>query len=250
MTDRDALATSAAIGGILAFGASAALVGFRGHLQPEIVVLLLALVVVAMGRLTTRAGAISAALMAAASYDFFFTRPYLSLKIDSSRDLGVTAVLFAVGIVAGGFSSRARRDHRLAVSNEMDNDTIRRLLDVAGERSVEDVEMAVRAELLKLLELSDCEFTRDTVSLPSLGPTGALPRAPLIHRRDGFQLPQPAFAIAVTAAGQRLGSLVCTPVPGTGIGIARRRTAVAAAHILGLVLIANPDSPQRKAVNG
>jgi hypothetical protein len=152
-------------------------------------------------------------------------------------------------LVAGGISSRAHRDHLLARDNAIDNDTIRRLLDVAGEHSSEDVELAVRAELLKLLDLSECTFTTHPVTVPTLGATGALPRTTLVHRRDGFQLPQEGVAIAVTAAGQPLGSLVCTPIPGVGVGISRRRTAVAAAHILGLALIANP-TPGRKAANG
>jgi hypothetical protein len=234
----------AALGALVTFGVGASLVGVRGELRPEIVVLALALSVVVAGRWGGRAGGVAAAVMAATSFDFFFTKPYLSLKIASSNDVAVTAALLAVGLVAGGLSARARRDHRLAMSRELDVDAIRRLLDVAGECPVEDVELAVRAELLKLLELAECAFTRDPVSLPALGATGALPRIPLIHRRDGFQLPEHGVTIPVTAAGQQLGSLVCTPVPGVGIGLSRRRTAVAAAHILGLAMVARPASPR------
>jgi hypothetical protein len=229
----------AALAGLATFGIGAALVGVRGELRPEIIVLALGLAVVVSGRFGGRASGTAAAFMAALSFDFFFTRPFLSLKIASANDLGVTIALLVMGLVAGGISARARRDHRLALSRELDVDTIRRLLDVAGESSVEDVELAVRAELLNLLALADCAFTKEPVSLPALGPTGALPRTPLVHRRDGFQLPQQGVAIAVTAAGQRLGALICKPTPGVGIDIARRRTAVAAAHILGLAIVAS-----------
>ena len=196
MTERDQLATQVALGVLAAFAVPAALVGVRGELASEVVVLVLALVVVVLGRTLSRAGAVAGALMAAASYDFFFTRPYLSLKMDDSRDIGVTLALLLVGLVAGGISSRAHRDHLLARDNAIDNDTIRRLLDVAGEHSSEDVELAVRAELLKLLDLSECTFTTHPVTVPTLGATGALPRTTLVHRRDGFQLPQEGIAIA------------------------------------------------------
>lgn len=232
----------AALGALLTFGVGASLVGLRGELRPEIVVLALALSVVVAGRWGGRAGGLGAAVMAATSFDFFFTKPYLSLKIASSNDVGVTIALLAVGLVAGGLSARAQRDHRLAMSRELDVDTIRRLLEIAGDCPVEDVELAVRAELLKLLELAECSFTQDPVPLPALGATGALPRGPLIHRRDGFQLPEHGVTIPVTAAGHRLGWLICLPVPGVGVGLTRRRTAVAAAHILGLAIVAGSSS--------
>ena len=239
-----------AIGALATFFASAALVGVRGELRPEVIVLLLALMVVVVGRVTNVVGSTTAAIVAAASFDFFFTKPYLTLRIDNAKDFEVTLVLLAVALVAGGTTARTRREKRIALSHDMDVDAIRRVLDVAGERSVEDVELAVRAELLKLLELSDCTFTVNQVAVPELGETGGLPGHVFTHRRDGFQLPPHGMAIPVTAAGERVGSLVCSPLPGVGVDLARRRTGVALAHILGLAIVAGAGSSGRKASNG
>lgn len=231
------------------FFASAALVRVRGELAPEVIVLLLALMVVVVGRLTNVVGGVLAAVVAATSFNFFFTQPYLSLRIHAWRDVGITVALLAVGLVAGPVSARTRRERRMATSHDMDVDAIRRVLDVAGERSIEDVELAVRAELLKLLDLAECSFTTARVTVPELGATGGLPRLPLVHHKDGFQLPQNGFAIPAIAAGERVGALVCVPVPGVGVDAARRRTAVALAHILALAIVAGAGS-NRKAING
>lgn len=236
------------LGALGTFFASAALVGVRGELRPEVIVLVLALFVVVVGRATNVVGSTLSAVVAALSFDFFFTKPYLTLRIANAKDIEVTIVLLAVAVVAGGASARTRREKRIALSHDMDVDAIRRVLDVAGERSIEDVELAVRAELLKLLELSDCVFTAKPVSVPELGATGGLPGNVFTHRRDGFLLPQHGMAIPVTAAGDRVGSLVCIPLPGVGVDLPRRRTAVALAHILGLAVVAGAP-PERKAIN-
>ena len=166
------------------------------------------------------------------------------MKIASSNDVQVALALLAVGLLAGGLSARAWRDQRLARNRELDVNTVRRLLDIAGACPVEDVELSARAELLTLLSLADCYFTTDCVDLPELGATGGLPRERLIYRREGFVLPARGLAIAVTAAGQRLGSFVCMPSPGVGVGLTHRRTAVAAAHILGLAMVARAAPPE------
>ena len=179
----------------------------------EIVVLVLALTVVMAGRFGGRAGGIAAALMAAATFDFFHTEPYLSLRIDKADDIGATFVLLAVGLVAGGLSARASRDRHIATDREVDADAVSRVLGVAGERPAADVEYAVRAELLTLLNLSDCWFTREPVALPALGPNGSLSTSHMVHRGDGFELPPDGVLMPVTARGERFGSLVCMPVP-------------------------------------
>lgn len=232
-------AVAPALGALLTLALAAALVGVRGEVASEIVVLLFALVVVVLARFTSRSGAIASALMAAASFDFFFTKPYLSLKIADSRDIAVTVALLAVGLVASGLSTRATRDRRIASQSEFDADAIDRILEVAATRSSEDVQIAVRVELLTLLHLSDCWFSVEPVALPALGPHGSLSGPRVVHRGDGFELPHDGVLIPVEARGTRLGALVCMPVPGDGISLARRRTAVVAARILGLAMTAD-----------
>lgn len=238
-----------ALGVLATFAAGAALVGLRGALHISTVALLLALVVVVVARTTNLTGGLASALMAALSFDFFFTRPYLSLKIDNAVDVQVTLALLAVGLVAGGVSARTLRERRAARSHDMDVEALSRVLDAAGRPSAQDVELSVRAELLTLLSLASCEFTRASVALPELAASGGLPERPQIHRPGGFELPAAGLAVPVVAAGARLGTLVCRPLPGVGVDLKRRRTAVALAHILGLAIVAGSAST-RRAANG
>jgi K+-sensing histidine kinase KdpD len=225
--------------GVLTFFITAALVGVRGTIPNEVIVLVLALAVVAAGRWSGRRGGVVAAVMAATSFEFFFTKPYLSLKIETVDDFYVTIALLFVGLLTGGLSARAQRDKRLVVRRESDAEAVRRLLDIASTSPTREVERAVRDELMRLLELTDCSFTPDAVELPTLSNTGALPAGNFVHRRDGFQLPE-RLAIEVTARGKAVGSLVCVAKPGVGVDVARRRAALAAAHVLGLAMAAAP----------
>src|SRR5207248_4744242 len=72
---------------IAAFGplaVSGLLVPFRDDLASANVVLVFVLVVVLGAAVGTRWSGALAAVVAAMSYDFFFTRPYQSLKIESA----------------------------------------------------------------------------------------------------------------------------------------------------------------------
>lgn len=217
----------------------------RDHFESEITVLVLALTVVIAARFGSRPGGIAAAAMAATTFDFFHTKPYLSLKISSGDDIAVTFVLLAVGLVAGDLSARAARDRRVLSTRELDADAISRLLAVAGDKSFGELEFAVKTELTELLTLRDCWFTLDAVDQPELGANGSVPGANVVYRDEGFELPEDGVSIPVTAKGARLGSLVCLPVPHVGIGITRRKTAVVAAHVLGLAMVADPRSTRR-----
>ena len=86
-----------------------ALVGVRGELAAEVVALVLALTVVAGGVMAGRAGGVAAALVAAVSFDFFFTEPYASLKIANGADVATTFLLVAVGLVVGAAVHRRSR---------------------------------------------------------------------------------------------------------------------------------------------
>jgi K+-sensing histidine kinase KdpD len=75
------------------------LTGVRGHVHPEVVAVALAVVVAAAARVGGRVAGSTAALVSALSFDFFHTRPYLSLKIDNTTDLLVMVLLLVVGLV-------------------------------------------------------------------------------------------------------------------------------------------------------
>lgn len=239
-------ALAAAGAALLTFAVALVLVAGREGRNPEITVLLLALTVVVAGRFGSRAGGLASAGMAATAFDFFHTQPYLSLKISNSDDIAVTFVLLAVGLVAGDLSARAARDRRTASTREVDVDTVSRLVHVAAERSAKELEFAVKVELTDLLLLRDCYFTRDGVEQPELGANGSLNVPSIVYRDDGFELPAEGVSIPVLVKGKHVGSFVCVPQAGVGVGLKRRKTAVAAANLLGLALAADPVALRRK----
>lgn len=92
------------IAAIAAFTVAAILVSTRAIVRPEVVAVTLALTVLLAGRLGGRAAALMCALMSAACFDFFHTKPYLSLKISDTSDLLVMALLLVVGTLAASSS--------------------------------------------------------------------------------------------------------------------------------------------------
>ncbi len=86
------------------FGAlllSVAMLPLRGHLHNANMALALVVPVLLAGVLGGRwAGALSAGV-AALCFDFFFTQPYLSLRIASGNDIASAIVLVIVGVDRG-----------------------------------------------------------------------------------------------------------------------------------------------------
>ena len=216
------------IGALAAFAVGSAMVSVRDVVRPEVTAVALAVVVVAAGRIGGRAAALVTAIMSAMCFDFFHTEPYLSLKITDASDVIVTVLLLVVGVVAAGvFAPRVS-----VVGGEMSGTT--RVLVSSRNATPEDVELAVRAEILGLLKLQDCWFTSDAVLLPVLDSTGEMPEGEMRYTREGFELPRDGVAIEVTAFGQRDGYLVCHPTAGAGVGFAERRMAAELGSLLAL----------------
>jgi hypothetical protein len=103
-----------------------------------------------------------------------------------------------------------------------------RVLQVANEGCAEDVELSIRAELLRMLELQDCWFTTEPVTLTTLDPAG------------DAALPAEGVAVPVTWGDRCYGHLIAVPVAGRTTSAHARRIAVAMAQTLGLSLAAGP----------
>jgi hypothetical protein len=218
-----------------------ALVGVRGELDPEVTALVLALTVVAGGRLGGRAGGVASALMAAASFDFFHTRPYLSLKMTNGKDIATTLLLLVAGLAVGGLAARARRRQPSAESTRASGaSALTRVLEVAAKGCAEDVELSVRAELLELLHLRDCWFTTDGVTYALLDGAGTVRVSETVGVGGDGPLPADGVALPVTWSSRRFGYLVAMPLPGAIVAATSRRIAVAMAEVLGLAFAAEP----------
>ena len=84
--------------------------------------------------------ALTAALAAALAYNFFFTAPQLSFRIDNPNDVVTVAVLFGVAVVTSQLAASVRGQARIAEAHAARNATIaglaRRLLSCTSEREI------------------------------------------------------------------------------------------------------------------
>jgi two-component system sensor histidine kinase KdpD len=98
--------------------------------------------------------ALFAALISALSYNFFFTEPHRTFRIDSPVDIVTVLVLFAVALVTSQLAASVRRQAQLAAAHAARNATIaglaRRLLSCASDREVAEV------ACVELSRLFDC----------------------------------------------------------------------------------------------
>src|SRR4051794_3092157 len=85
-----------ALGGLAPIMVAAALVAVRGHIDNTNVALILAVAVVAAGAMGGRVAGAVAGLTAATSFDFFHTKPYLSLLIHDGDDVEMTVLLLVL----------------------------------------------------------------------------------------------------------------------------------------------------------
>jgi Domain of unknown function (DUF4118) len=233
----------AAFGPLLVAGI---LVPFRDDIASANIVLVFVLVVVLGASVGTRWSGAIGAVIAAMSYDFFFTHPYQSLKIDSSDDIQTTVLLLVIGLIVAELVTFTRR-HRAA--SELRGDEITRLHRVAElvatDSDAEDVVLSVQAELIGLLSLRECWYETPpyTSELPQLERNGAVGGD---HRRwvgTDYALPDQGLVIPVLGRGREFGRLVLVPDVTIGVSIEERVVAVALADQLGAVFAA--DSPVR-----
>jgi hypothetical protein len=228
------------VGGLLPILVAGALVAVRGEIVNANVALILVLVVV-LAAVTGgwRAGAI-AAVVSALSFDFFHTRPYLRLTIDSADDVETTVLLLIVGVAVGFLASRARVARSAAASGRAEIRRIHRIAELAAQ-GAQSAEMlrAAQEELAAVLELQDCRFEASPFAAPLArverngAVTGTKER---YFARGELELPREGAELPVLARGQPIGRFVLVPTPGAGVSLEQRVVAVAIADQVGAVL--------------
>ena len=175
--DRETQLFAGAMGGLAPIVVAGALVGVRGEILASTVALLLMVVVVAVAAVGGRGAGAIAALTAALSFDFFHTRPYLSLSIVSRDDVETAALLLVAGLIVGTLAGRSGRARQSAAASKSEIRRIHRLAElVASGESPIDVISACQAELTALLELRACHFEAPPfdLSLPRLERSGGI----------------------------------------------------------------------------
>ncbi|MEO7634069.1 MAG: DUF4118 domain-containing protein, partial [Sphingomicrobium sp.] len=97
--------------------------------------------------------ALLSAVASALAYNYFFTVPHRSFRVDNPADLVTIIVLFVVAVIASHLAASVRAQARLAAAHAARNATIaglaRRLLTAAGTKDVADVATAQLASLLR-----------------------------------------------------------------------------------------------------
>jgi hypothetical protein len=211
----------------------------RDHLHNDNMALALVLPVLIAAVLGGRVAGAAGAVVAALCFDFFFTKPYLSLRIASGNDLASFVVLLIVALISAEVGIRARRGSRAAREARSDLDRLTRVIEIAAHGAdIEDVISSARAELIGMFGLVDCVFDTEPTQagLPHLGIHGAIEGAPLVATHTDFLLPPGGVELAVVGRGIHFGRLVLFAPESVRAPLQKRVVAVAIADQLGITL--------------
>lgn len=194
---------------------AAGLVGLREWLGSVNVALLLVLTVMAVGGVGGRSAGFWTALVAAVSFDFFHTEPYLTLKITEHQDVIATGLLGVVGGFAGLLADRAWIKARAVERDVRSEDRVRHIAAMV-ERGAPASELisAVEAAAVAELDLESARFDQGDVGsgLPVLRVDGDLATGHGDRRVGaGFDLPAAGVACDVFGCGERVGQLLLFP---------------------------------------
>ncbi len=241
--DRTGLMIGCAVG-VPAAIVVGALIGIpRSLINSTNAALILMIVVVAVAAVGGRAAGIITALAAVMSFDFFDTKPYLSLNIDSRNDVETAIALLVAAVLVGTIASSGQIARRRAGSANADIRRMHRVAEAAASAAdVADVIAVAQDELRGLLRLRTCRFEAAPYdrAYSRLSRNGALelPAAVRYGRSDhggGFELPFEGVEIPVLARGHEIGRFVLEPIPGVVATLDQRIVAVAIADQVGAV---------------
>jgi hypothetical protein len=230
---------------------AALLVPLRDDIDNTNLALILVLVVVVAAIVGGRPAGVSAAITATLAFDFFLTRPYLSMDIESSDDIETVLILLGVALLVGEVASRGRRSER---GRERAADAISRVHRVADliarGAPIDAVVAAVTGELRELLSLYDCwlEFPPFVYVMPRLERGGTVGQAEHRWFEGGVALSEDGIDLPVLEQGVEVARLVLIGNPNVAVTIEERVVAVALADQLGAALaLAGPDERTRLA---
>jgi K+-sensing histidine kinase KdpD len=225
---------------------------FRGEIGLENVVIVYLAVVATTAAVGGRGAGLLSSLSAALSYNWFFTTPYYTLRIDSVRQVVTVVLLFAAGLLAslGGRASRragaqAREEadaiqllHAVtlaAASGEAaDQVAADGLVGLLGARSVQVVRVGRDGDRV-VAAAGEHVGAFDLAALPHLDQDGRIPAGRRRSVGGTLVLPAEGTAIDLVRDHVRVGALVVLPAADRPL-LRTTRTAVAAvAHVLAVV---------------
>jgi K+-sensing histidine kinase KdpD len=233
----DSLAVGAGFAAV-AVGVAAALIPLRTMLGAANVALIMVLVVVIAASLGGRIGGAVTAVAASVAFNFFHTKPYLTVRIEHPQDIATVVLILAVGLAVGELGvararqSATRRSHLRSIRSLEQVGAL-----VSSGAPVESVWPAVRDALVSTLSLRSARFDAYVHHpIPVVERDG---RVDVTHRRyvgDGFALPDTGAALNVSSDGEFLGQILLVPDATVGVSREQRRAAVAIADQFAIVL--------------
>ena len=234
-----------AIAGFGPFVVAAALVPFRHHVAGENVALVFVIVVVLAATCGGVGPGAAAAVVSALAYDFFFTRPYQSLKIDRAEDLGTAVVLLGISLLIAELMAVGQRRREASKQAREDIARVHRVAAaLADGAEAEDVLRSVEAELLGLLRLQDCRFEAPPYasSIPRMERNGTIEGGRRRYIAGQFTLPGEGVEIPVLGQGRTFGRFVLIPDWHVGVALEERVVAIALVDLVGAAFVAEPTS--------
>ena len=189
----------------------------------------------------------AAAITAALSFDFFHTRPYLSLSIVSRDDVETAALLLVAGLIVGTMAGRSGRARQSAAASSSEIRRIHRLAElVAAGENATDVILACQAELTALLALGPVtsRLRRSTCPCPAWsGPEASPAPAPAGTWKAASTSRRKASSSRCSAGASESARFVLDPTPEVGVSLEQQVVAVALADQVGAALARRPRQP-------
>jgi len=224
-----------AVGGLAPIGIAALLVPVRGEVDNTNLALILVLAVTLAAILGGRGAGALAAVTSTLAFDFFLTRPYLSVQMDDTDDIETALILLAVALLVGEVASRGRWSRRQHEDIARAVSRVHRVADqIAYDATLDEVVDSVKTELTELLGLHDCwvELAPFTWPLPRLERGGTLETSEHHWLGTGFAISQDGVELPVLVRGCEVARLVLIGDPEAAATLEQRVVAVALADQL------------------
>jgi Domain of unknown function (DUF4118) len=240
----------AAVGTLAAITAAGVMSRARATFGQEIVLLVLVVIIVGVAAAGGKVAGIYTAVVASLSFNFWHTKPYLSLRIHSARDVVSTILLFVVGLVVGELAASRERVRR----DRFDDEEMLRGLAIQGDllargASPEEVWSVTHQLLVRALDLGECRFEAFGTRAPGLPRIESRigPRPTVMKfLGGGFALPPEGAELAVEHDGEMMGRIVCMPGEQRhGVSLIRRRFALTAAEQFAVSVWSSGRRPQQ-----
>jgi K+-sensing histidine kinase KdpD len=213
----------------------------------ENVVVVYVIVVALTAAIGGRLAGLVSSLSAALAYNWFFTTPYETLRIDSAEQVATVVLLFVAGLLAS-LGGRVTRRARVEAREEADVQQLLTAVNLAAARG------GLKADRVAAEGLRDARTVRvvragpegdlvvaqagqpggelDLEGLPHLDEEGRIPSG---HRRSvggTLVLPAEGAVIDLVRRNRRVGSLLVVPTEDRPILRTTRMAIAATAHAL------------------